>query len=151
MTDLGYQFDGLTTGYPGGEPDWLYYKDLTELTEKSLLKSFSKRVNLGEKAETFGIRLKKLKREELSIFKNITKETSERREYSDKSLEYYEYFYDTFGEQAEFLIASLNFSDYMSKLQGEQSKLEENLDKLRLDLSKNPHSEKKTKSTERIF
>ncbi|EHD85752.1 femAB family protein [Streptococcus pneumoniae GA13455] len=144
MTDLGYQFDGLITGYPGGEPDWLYYKDLTELTEKSLLKSFSKKGKpLVKKAETFGIRLKKLKREELSIFKNITKETSERREYSDKSLEYYEHFYDTFGEQAEFLIASLNFSDYMSKLQGEQSKLEENLDKLRLDLSKNPHSEKK--------
>ncbi|HGR8457532.1 TPA: peptidoglycan bridge formation alanyltransferase MurN, partial [Streptococcus pneumoniae] len=119
-------------------------KDLTELTEKSLLKSFSKKGKpLVKKAETFGIRLKKLKREELSIFKNITKETSERREYSDKSLEYYEHFYDTFGEQAEFLIASLNFSDYMSKLQGEQNKLEENLDKLRLDLSKNPHSEKK--------
>ena len=45
LTNLGYQFDGLTTGYPGGEPDWLYYKDLTELTEKNLLKSFSKRVN----------------------------------------------------------------------------------------------------------
>ncbi|CKO16477.1 peptidoglycan branched peptide synthesis protein%2C femAB family [Streptococcus pneumoniae] len=89
-----------------------------------MLKSFSKKGKpLVKKAETFGIRLKKLKREELSIFKNITKETSERREYSDKSLEYYEYFYDTFGEQAEFLIASLNFSDYMSKLQGEQSKL----------------------------
>lgn len=144
LTDLGYQFDGLTRGYPGGEPDWLYYKDLTEITEKNLLKSFSKKGKpLVKKAETFGIRLKKLKREELSIFKNITKETSERREYSDKSLEYYEHFYDAFGEQAEFLIASLNFSDYMSKLQGEQSKLEEILDKLRLDLSKNPHSEKK--------
>ena len=126
------------------EKNWLYYKDLTKLTEKNLLKSFSKKGKpLVKKAETFGIRLKKLKREELSIFKNITKETSERREYSDKSLEYYEHFYDVFGEQAEFLIASLNFSDYMSKLQGEQSKLEEILDKLRLDLSKNPHSEKK--------
>ena len=144
LTTLDYQHDGLQTGYPGGEPDWLYYKDLTELTEKNLLKSFSKKGKpLVKKAETFGIRLKKLKREELSIFKNITKETSERREYSDKSLEYYEHFYDAFGEQAEFLIASLNFSDYMSKLQGEQSKLEEILDKLRLDLSKNPHSEKK--------
>ena len=144
LTDLGYQFDGLTRGYPSGEPDWLYYKDLTELTEKNLLKSFSKKGKpLVKKAETFGIRLKKLKREELSIFKNITKETSERREYSDKSLEYYEYFYDAFGEQAEFLIATLNFSDYMSKLQDEQSKIEEILDKLRLDLSKNPHSEKK--------
>lgn len=98
-----------------------------------------------KKAETFGIRLKKVKTWRTIDFKNITKETSERREYSDKSLEYYEHFYDVFGEQAEFLIASLNFSDYMSKLQGEQSKLEEILDKLRLDLSKNPHSEKKNK------
>ncbi len=55
-------------------------------------------------------------------------------------------FYDAFGEQAEFLIASLNFSDHMSQLQGGQSKLEEILDKLWLDLSRNPHSEK-TKST----
>lgn len=42
LTDLGYQFDGLTTGYPGGEPDWLYYKDLTELTERVCLKVLAK-------------------------------------------------------------------------------------------------------------
>ena len=144
LTDLGYQFDGLTTGYPNGEPDWLYYKDLTDLTEKNLLNSFSKKGKpLVKKAETFGIQLKKLKREELSIFKDITRSTSERREYSDKSLEYYEKFYDAFGNQAEFLIATLNFSEYLSKLESEQAKLEGILDKLRLDLSKNPHSEKK--------
>ena len=144
LTDLGYRFDGLMTGYPNGEPDWLYYKDLTDLTEKNLLNSFSKKGKpLVKKAETFGIQLKKLKREELSIFKDITRSTSERREYSDKSLEYYEKFYDAFGDQAEFLIATLNFSEYLSKLESEQTKLEEILDKLQLDLSKNPHSEKK--------
>ena len=144
LTDLGYRFDGLTTGYPNGEPDWLYYKDLTDLTEKNLLNSFSKKGKpLVKKAETFGIQLKKLKREELSIFKDITRSTSERREYSDKSLEYYEKFYDAFGDQAEFLIATLNFSEYLSKLESEQAKLEGILDKLLLDLSKNPHSEKK--------
>ena len=144
LTDLGYRFDGLTTGYPNGEPDWLYYKDLTDLTEKNLLNSFSKKGKpLVKKAETFGIQLKKLKREELSIFKDITRSTSERREYSDKSLEYYEKFYDAFGNQAEFLIATLNFSEYLSKLESEQAKLEGILDKLRLDLSKNPHSDKK--------
>ena len=144
LTDLGYRFDGLTTGYPNGEPDWLYYKDLSGLTDKTLLNSFSKKGKpLVKKAETFGIQLKKLKREELSIFKDITRSTSERREYSDKSLEYYEKFYDAFGDQAEFLIATLNFSEYLSKLQSEQAKLEGILDKLRLDLSKNPHSEKK--------
>lgn len=40
---LGYQHDGLLTGYPGGEPDWHYVKDLTDLDEKTLLKSFSKK------------------------------------------------------------------------------------------------------------
>ena len=43
FTSLGYQHDGLMTGYPGGEPDWHYVKDLTDLDEKSLLKSFSKK------------------------------------------------------------------------------------------------------------
>ena len=27
LTDLGFDFDGLQTGYPGGEPDWHYVKD----------------------------------------------------------------------------------------------------------------------------
>lgn len=140
LTALGYHFDGLKSDFA----DWLYYKDLSGLTDKTLLNSFSKKGKpLVKKAETFGIQLKKLKREELSIFKDITRSTSERREYSDKSLEYYEKFYDAFGDQAEFLIATLNFSEYLSKLQSEQAKLEGILDKLRLDLSKNPHSEKK--------
>ena len=140
LTALGYHFDGLKSDFA----DWLYYKDLSGLTDKTLLNSFSKKGKpLVKKAETFGIQLKKLKREELSIFKGITRSTSERREYSDKSLEYYEKFYDAFGNQAEFLIATLNFSEYLSKLESEQAKLEGILDKLRLDLSKNPHSEKK--------
>ena len=42
LTDLGYEFDGLQTGYPGGEPDCHYVKDLTELTEKGLQISSTK-------------------------------------------------------------------------------------------------------------
>ena len=34
LTDLGYSFDGLQTGYPGGEPDWHYVKDLSGIEEK---------------------------------------------------------------------------------------------------------------------
>ena len=57
LTDLGYQFDGLKTGYPGGEPDWLYCKDLNELTEKTLLNSFSKKGKaLVKKADKMCIR-----------------------------------------------------------------------------------------------
>ena len=41
LLDLGYQFDGLQVGYPGGEPVWHFLKDLTDYDAKSLLKSFT--------------------------------------------------------------------------------------------------------------
>ena len=44
LTDLGYSYDGLQTGYPGGEPDWHYVKDLSGLTPETLRKSFVKKV-----------------------------------------------------------------------------------------------------------
>ena len=111
LTDLGYSFDGLQTGYPGGEPDWHYVKDLSGIEEKDLIKSFSKKGKpLVKKSKTFGIKLKKLKRDELSLFKEITSATSDRREYSDKSLDYYQDFYDALGDNADFYGGYLEFS-----------------------------------------
>ena len=118
LTDIGYQFDGLQTGYPGGEPDWHYVKDLTGLTAKTLQKSFSKKGRpLVNKTNSFGIKVRRLKRNELHIFKEITASTSERREYVDKPLDYYEAFYDSFGDKCEFMIATINFQDYLKNLQ----------------------------------
>ena len=144
LTELGYHFDGLQTGYPGGEPDWHYVKDLSDTSEQTLLKSFSKKGRpLVKKAKTFGTKLRKLKRDELHLFKEITSATSNRREYTDKDLSYYQDFYDSFGDQAEFMVASLNFQDYFDHLQTDQSKLGAKIAKLQADLEKNPHSEKK--------
>lgn len=144
LVNLGYSFDGLQTGYPGGEPDWHYVKDLTGISEQDLIKSFSKKGKpLVKKAKTFGIKLKRLKRDELSIFKKITSATSDRREYSDKSLEYYQDFYDAFGEAADFMVATLNFKDYYDNLEKDQAKLGAKIAKLEAALETNPHSEKK--------
>ncbi len=118
LTELGYQFDGLQTGYPGGEPDWHYVKDLTGLTPETLRKSFSKKGRpLANKTNSFGIKVRRLERDELHIFKEITASTSERREYVDKPLDYYEAFYDSFGDKCEFMIATINFQDYLKNLQ----------------------------------
>ncbi|MEE0950024.1 MAG: peptidoglycan bridge formation glycyltransferase FemA/FemB family protein, partial [Streptococcus equinus] len=88
LTDLGYSYDGLQTGYPGGEPDWHYVKDLSGLTPETLRKSFSKKGRpLVNKTNSFGIKVRKLNRDELHIFKEITASTSERREYTDKPLD----------------------------------------------------------------
>ncbi len=144
LKNLGYQHDGLTTGYPGGEGDWHYVKDMEGITEKNLLKSFSKKGKpLVKKAKAFGIQLKRLNRDELQLFKDITSSTSDRRDYQDKTLDYYQTFYDSFGDKADFMIATLNFHHYYTNLEKDQAKLAQKIEKLQKDLEVNPNSEKK--------
>ena len=68
--------------------------------------------------------------------------TSDRREYSDKSLDYYQDFYDAFGDNADFMVATLNFQDYFDHLESNQAKLRARIVKLQADLETNPKSEK---------
>ena len=144
LKNLGYQHYGLTTGYPGGEGDWHYVKDMEGITEKNLLQSFSKKGKpLVKKAKSFGIELKRLNRDELQLFKDITSSTSDRRDYQDKTLDYYQTFYDSFGDKADFMIATLNFHHYYTNLEKDQAKLAQKIDKLQKDLEVNPNSEKK--------
>ena len=114
------------------------------ITEKNLLQSFSKKGKpLVKKAKSFGIELKRLNRDELQLFKDITSSTSDRRDYLDKTLDYYQTFYDSFGDKADFMIATLNFHNYYTNLEKDQGKLAQKIEKLQNDLEVNPHSEKK--------
>lgn len=143
LTDLGYKHDGLQTGYPGGEPDWHYVKDLSQLTTETLFKSLSKKGKpLVKKAHSFGIKLRPLKRDELHRFKAITSATSERREYSDKDLDYYQDFYDSFGQKAEFMMASINFCDYLTKIELGQEQLNDKINQLKQQYLHNQDSPK---------
>ncbi|TWS94224.1 aminoacyltransferase [Streptococcus sp. sy018] len=138
----GYHYGGLTKGFETS--DWHYIKNLNGLTPDTLLKSFSKKGRpLVKKAQTFGIKLRALNREELPLFKEIVDTTSDRRGYVAKSLDYYEYFYDGFGSNCEFMVASLNFQDYLANLQEDQDTLQKKIEKLENDLLTNPNSEKK--------
>lgn len=110
--------------------------------KKKISSNHSVKETSCKKAKTFGIKLKKLKRDELSIFKEITSATSDRREYSDKSLDYYQDFYDAFGDNADFMVATLNFQDYFDHLESNQAKLRARIVKLQADLETNPKSEK---------
>lgn len=146
LTDLGYSYDGLQTGYPGGEPDWHYVKDLSGLTPETLRKSFSKKGRpLVNKTKSFGIKVRKLTRDELHIFKEITASTSERREYTDKPLDYYEAFYDSFGDKCEFVIATINFQDYLKNMQAGHDKIAADLAVLNQKIAEGVNSAKVNK------
>lgn len=146
LTDLGYSYDGLQTGYQGGEPDWHYVKDLSGLTPETLRKSFSKKGRpLVNKTNSFGIKVRKLTRDELHIFKEITASTSERREYTDKPLDYYEAFYDSFGDKCEFVIATINFQDYLKNMQAGHDKIAADLAVLNQKIAEGVNSAKVNK------
>lgn len=109
LTDLGYQFDGLTRGYPDGEVSWHYIKDLQDYDAASLLKSFNKNsIRNIQSALDFNILIRNAEREEIPTFKKIIEETGKRQGFEDKNLDYYMKLYDMFGDKADFLIAEVN-------------------------------------------
>ena len=117
LLDLGYQFDGLQVGYPGGEPVWHYLKDLTDFDAKSLLKSFNKNCSRNiTTALNYDISIRNISRDEIPQFKQIIEETGKRQGFEDKNLDYYYDLYDTFGKNAEFLIAEINTADALAYL-----------------------------------
>ena len=117
LKKLGYQHDGLTTGYPGGEPVWHYLKTIKEADSKSLLKSFNKNCSRNiTTALNYDISIRNITREEIPQFKQIIEETGKRQGFEDKSLSYYYDLYDSFGPNAEFVVAEINSTAALTHL-----------------------------------
>ena len=117
LTDLGYEFDGFQTGYPGGEPVWHYLKTIKGDDSKSLLKSFNKNCSRNiTTALNYDIYIRNITREEIPQFKQIIEETGKRQGFEDKSLSYYYDLYDSFGPNAEFVVAEINSTAALTHL-----------------------------------
>ena len=117
LKNLGYQHDGLTTGYPGGEPVWHYLKNVNGVDSKSLLKSFNKNCSRNiTTALNYDISIRNITREEIPHFKQIIEETGKRQGFEDKSLSYYYDLYDSFGSNAEFVVAEINSTAALAHL-----------------------------------
>ena len=99
---------GLTPCVISDEPKYAFVLDLDKRTPDELFKQFKQNTrNLIHRAEKNGVTVRELKREELNIFKQITESTSDRRNFQDKPLSYYEQMYDLFHQRGEvkFLVA----------------------------------------------
>ncbi len=92
------------------QPKYMYALDIKNKTPEELMADFKSNTRGHiRKAEKMGVKVRELKREELNIFKEITKKTSERRNFEDKPLKYYEQMYDLFVPRGEalFLVAEV--------------------------------------------
>lgn len=121
-----------------------YEKDLTEFTTyDDIFKSFKKKAKQSiNKAKGFGIEIVELPYERLNEFKEIIDEAGERRQFSTRPLSYYQAAYHAFGDKVKFIVAEMNFSNYLNQLNLELEMKIEEVNKLEKEIIQKP-SEKK--------
>ncbi len=128
LEELGYHYN------PDSEQVvWAFSLDLKDKTKDQILKEMKPNTRTRVK-KTFdnGVVVREIGKEELPKFKFITESTSERRNFMDKSLEYYETMYDLFHdkEQVKYLLAEINLKDYVLKLERELEEIDEKIKSL---------------------
>lgn len=111
---------------------WMFALNLKDQTEESIFKNMRQNTrNLIRKAEKNCIEIRELTKEELPIFKQVTNATSDRRNFVDKSLKYYEDMYDLFHDKnyIKYMIAEVNLNKLLNNLQNEYNENEDKINK----------------------
>lgn len=111
---------------------WMFALNLKDNTEESIFKNMRQNTrNLIRKAEKNCIEIRELTKEELPIFKQVTNATSDRRNFVDKSLKYYEDMYDLFHDKnyIKYMIAEVNLNKLLNNLQNEYDENEDKINK----------------------
>lgn len=112
---------------------WMFALDIEGKTIDELKKDFRQNTrNIINKTLKSNIVVRELEYEELSIFKKLTEETSERKNFDDKPLSYYQDMYQIFKplNQIKYVIAEIHLADYIQTLKREQENITSKLEKL---------------------
>lgn len=143
----GWRHAGFTRGYDSVVNRWVYVKDLDDIhSDADLLASYAKNTRRNVKiAANSGVTVRRLNREELSVFHHICELSSERQHFSNRSVGYFEQVYDTFGEAAEFMVAEVHLSEYLATWQAKLQKFSAEVQRLEksLETSKYPDDVRK--------
>lgn len=110
---------------------WMFSLNLEGKDEDTILKEMqSSTRNKIRKAEKYGITLKELSYDELDSFQNIMEETSKRKGFSNRKIDYYQNMYNLYKDKVKYLLAELDLVEYTKKLEIELKEKEEKLSKL---------------------
>lgn len=108
---------------------WMFELNTENKTIDELLKDMKANTrNCIKRTFKNGINIRELTYDELPLFYKITNDTSKRKGFENKSLEYYQDMYKFFkpSNQVKFLVAELNTKNYKENLDN-QLKTEENI------------------------
>ncbi len=145
LKDYGYIHKGLTKGYDLQEQcRWVSIIDLKEKTEDEVFKNFASQTRNDIKtADKYAVKVRELKKDELSILYDMEERASEYHHFKARSLAYFEEVFDAYGDHIKALYAYLDIEEYHKRLLEEKAKEEAKMLSLQDDLIKTPNSSKK--------
>ena len=112
---------------------WMFSLGLEGKTEEQILKEMKPNTrNQIRKTEKFGISVNEIGYDELDRFQSIMEETSKRKGFSNRKLEYYQEMYKLFHDKNEvkFFITELNLKNYIEGLEAERVEKENKINSL---------------------
>lgn len=114
------------------QPKWTYVMDINNMSSDEIFKTFKQNTRniINRTINKYKLCIKTVTFDELSEFKKITEDTSSRRGFNDKSLDYYRNMKKVFKEKVVFKIAELNCDIYLSDLYKEKKDYENKINKI---------------------
>lgn len=99
---------------------WMFVLDIKDKNIEQLLKEMKPNTrNSINKTFKENLVIRELSYEELDKFLKITDDTSERRNFTNKNLEYYQDMFKLFGDDVKFMVAELHTKEYLKLLEDE--------------------------------
>lgn len=115
LKSLGYKHFGFNLMQDTLQPRWTHVIETEDKTLDDVMKDMeSKTRQILRKNERSGIHTREISKEELPLFKDIMQHTSDRREFVDRPLSYYESMWDSLHDDGilKILVAEIDFLEF---------------------------------------
>ena len=130
LKKLGYRHFGFNLMQDTLQPRWIHIIETENKKLEDIMNDMeSKTRQILRKNERSGIHTREITKEELPIFKDIMQHTSDRREFVDRPLSYYENMWDCLHDDGilKILVAEINFNEFEKNTKEELKENEEEL------------------------
>ena len=130
LKKLGYKHYGFNLMQDTLQPRWMHVIETKDKSIEDVMKDMeSKTRQILRKNEKCGIETREISKEELPLFKDIMQHTSDRREFVDRPLSYYESMWDSLHDSGilKILVAEIDFNKYESNTKEELDQNEKEL------------------------
>ena len=130
LKEIGYKHFGFNLMQDTLQPRWMHVIETENKTLNDILKDMeSKTRQILRKNEKCGISTREITKDELKIFKDVMQHTSDRRDFIDRPLSYYENMWDTLHKSGilKIIITEIDFNEYEKNTKQELNTIETEL------------------------